>query len=50
MKKEPEMAMKFLKEDLQIEMAEQVDEIKKLKKTSKETMSFLNQMLGPRNG
>ena len=50
MKKESEMAMDTLKKELEMARAKQTEEIEKIKKASQETMSFLCQMLGPRDG
>ena len=50
MKKESEMTMETLKKESKMARAKQADEIKNIKKASQETMSFLRQMLGPRDG
>jgi len=50
MKKESEMAMENLKKESEMARAKQAEEIEKTKKASQETMSFLHQMLGPRDG
>jgi len=50
MKKESEMAMETLKKESEMARAKQAEEIEKIKKASQETMSFLRQMLGPRDG
>jgi len=50
MKKESEMAMETLKKESEMARAKQAEEIKKIKKALQETMSFLRQMLGPRDG
>lgn len=50
MKKESEMAMDTLKKESEMALAKQAEEIENLKKASQETMSFLRQMLGPRDG
>jgi hypothetical protein len=50
MKKESVMAMETLKKESEMARAKQAEEIEKIKKASQETMSFLRQMLGPRDG
>ena len=50
MKKESEIAMETLKKESEMARAKQAEEIEKIKKASQETMSFLRQMLGLRDG